>query len=183
MPVVMKPIPSAEYLRTLLRYDPATGKLYWRERGREQFKTIKGWQTFDRFFAGKEAGGVRGREKRVYLKLPEGVFMAHRIAWTMYHGSPPEHVVDHIDGDPSNDRINNLRAVSFAVNGRNRRAPSNNTSGVSGVSWYTRAARWRGNVRMDGKVVWQKFFKTLDEAAVATRAKRLELGFTERHGT
>lgn len=59
---------------------------------------------------------------------------------------PPEnHVVDHIDGNPSNNKIDNLRFVSHAVNSRNRKLPSNNSVGVTGVyvqggvictSWY-----------------------------------------------
>lgn len=62
----------------------------------------------------------------------------HRIIWELFNGSISNHlVIDHIDGDPLNNKINNLRQVTMSVNNRNRKADSRNKSGITGVIFHT----------------------------------------------
>lgn len=66
---------------------------------------------------------IRGKKKRV-----------HRLIWEMLVGPIPDgFVVDHIDGDPKNNTIKNLRVVSCAHNNRNRAISDESLSGMHGV--------------------------------------------------
>ena len=62
----------------------------------------------------------------------------HRVVWEIFNGEIPENMeIDHIDGNPLNNRIDNLRLVSRIVNARNSKMNSRNTSGIAGVSLVT----------------------------------------------
>ena len=62
----------------------------------------------------------------------------HRVIWELFNGEIPENMeIDHIDGNPLNNKINNLRIVSRKTNSRNSRMNSRNTSGIAGVSLTT----------------------------------------------
>lgn len=56
----------------------------------------------------------------------------HRLMFLIYYGYFPE-MVDHIDGDPTNNRKSNLRAATQVQNARNRKINSNNSTGFKGV--------------------------------------------------
>lgn len=92
--------------------------------------------------AGKYIGKVAGKREsrnnqnhRWRVTLPgTGVSLAvHRIVWALHYNLSTDSVVDHIDGDPWNNRIENLRAVDMKTNSRNMKKRSTNTSGVTGV--------------------------------------------------
>jgi hypothetical protein len=109
-------IPSPQYLKVVFRYEPETGKLYRREdRPASHFKGKKGYALFLRDFAGQEAGAKKFHSKNgdplhIYVRVDREHYMAHRIIWTMVYGYIPEdHMVDHKDGNPFNNRLNNLR--------------------------------------------------------------------------
>jgi hypothetical protein len=60
---------------------------------------------------------------------------------------PPEHlVVDHIDGNPLNNRRSNLRLASKAENGRNAKLSRANSTGLKGVTWDRRYKKWRAQI-------------------------------------
>lgn len=65
----------------------------------------------------------------------------HRIIFMMFHGYMPR-IIDHIDGNPSNNKIENLREASHAENMRNSQRPKNNTSGFKGVYLDRRNNHW-----------------------------------------
>ncbi len=59
-------------------------------------------------------------------------YFIHRVIWLMVYGEWPEQV-DHIDGDRSNNRIQNLRKVTPYENSKNRNLSKANKSGFNGV--------------------------------------------------
>lgn len=62
---------------------------------------------------------------------------AHRIIWTIVNGEIPEgQTIDHIDRNQSNNKIENLRMVSHAVNSRNRSQRIDNKTGYTGVNYF-----------------------------------------------
>lgn len=108
----------------------------------------------------------------------------HRVIWEMHNGPIPEGMmVDHIDGDGLNNRLNNLRLVTMTGNGRNARRPSTNSSGLSGVIWVARARKWRAYTRdNDGKQKHVGYFDDAATAKQALNAERSRLGYHLNHG-
>ena len=98
-------------------------------------------------------------------------YFAHRAIWAMHHGPIPDgYVVDHIDGNPLNNRIENLRAVPPAINQRNLiRADHRNKSGLLGVHAKTRGGKTRyyARISINGKSVALGAYATPEEAASA----------------
>ncbi len=79
-----------------------------------------------------------------------------------------DQIVDHVNGDPLDNRRANLRICTQAENGRNRRGPNkNNSSGVRGVHFCKLTGRWRAVIDPAGKRVCLGRFDTLEEAADA----------------
>lgn len=165
--VKLKPLPEQSRLLDLLSYDPATGFLVWK-------KVIGNRRPGGRAFTSKSTsgayqGGFNGKK-----------YAAHRIIWKMMFGSDPFHI-DHIDGDPTNNRLQNLRSVAPQQNMRNRSLPCNSTSGVLGVS--ERAdGKWRASITLQGKTCVLGDFISKAEAAAARKSADKVLGFSEGHG-
>lgn len=78
--------------------------------------------------------------------------------------------VDHINHNRLDNRSINLRSVTKTDNARNKRIYKNNTSGAKGVDYIASTDRWRAFVRYKGKALYQRTFKTSDEAIAARRA-------------
>ena len=128
---------SADYLRSVLNYNPLTGV----------FTRLV--STNSRVKVGDVAGCDNGKGYMVFSVLGR-LYQAHRIAWLYMHGQWPDGNIDHIDGNPSNNAIANLRDVSQSVNMQNQRlAMSHNTSGYLGVS--RNGKRWQAEIQSDGK--------------------------------
>ena len=81
-----------------------------------------------------------GNRKAIRVKIGDNRYLAHRVIWTLIHGYiDPELDIDHIDGNPWNNSIMNLRLVSKSDNQRNRRKMKNNSTGMNGVGLHTTA--------------------------------------------
>lgn len=90
--------------------------------------------------------------------------MAHRVAFAIYHGKWPEKEIDHINGDPTDNRIDNLREASRAENARNYPKPKSNTSGLKGVTWNKASKKWQAAIRINGKSKYLGLFDCAEEA-------------------
>lgn len=177
-----------DMLRQLLRYEPDTGKLYWLERGVEFFKDgnigaeyyAAGWNAR---LAGKEAFTAQARGGYRRGNIFDRPYKAHRVAWALYHGAWPVGEIDHINGDPSDNRIINLRVVSSLENSRNLAIKRNNTSGFCGVSWSKASQKWMAQITVNRKAVYLGLFETWDAAVAARLAANAAYGFSTRHGS
>ena len=144
---------TAEEARQLFSYNPETGDLAWRVRKK----------------------GVKvGRPTRPNAKIAyhrvcvEGqIYLAHRVAWLITYGCWPEGNIDHINGNPGDNRIVNLRECTQSQNMRNTSLSSRNTSGKKGVTWAKRERKWVAYIRYGGKKHRIGGFDTLDEAYAA----------------
>lgn len=145
---------TAERLRQMLDYDPATGVFTWRVKPCRNVR------------AGDSAGAQR---KDGYWRI--GVagekHLAHRLAWLHVHGRWPDEDIDHINGDPGDNRLANLRECSRSQNLANRRRGTNNASGHKGVFWCSTNQKWAARLTFAGKQVHLGLFGSLEDASAA----------------
>ena len=177
-----KQLPPSDLLRKLLRYEPETGKLFWRRRCRSFFTSDTAWKIWNTRYCDTEAlttPDVRGYFRGRLLKEPVA---AHRIAWAMHYGHGPDGEIDHINGNRADNRIDNLRVVTSAENKKNLAMNSRNTSGISGVGWHKATGKWRAYLRVAGKHKQLGLFLSKQDAAQAVALAKAENGFCERHG-
>lgn len=120
-------------------------------------------------------GGAAGWPDKVYVRVMvnNAAYLAHRVIYLMHHGFLPE-FVDHINGDPRDNRIENLRAASRSDNNRNRRTNGNNKAGVKGVHWDAPRKKWKAQISFNGRQRYLGLFDSLEDAAAAVRAVREE---------
>ena len=86
---------------------------------------------------------------------------AHRIAWELYYGTPPKYTIDHINGDRSDNRIENLRDVPIEDNFRNRKKKPKY---LPGVSYFPKCKKYRARITINKKVVCLGLFNTEEDA-------------------
>jgi hypothetical protein len=150
---------TAEILRMLLLYDPATGIFYWRSGGPGRRP--------DRIAGQKTPKGVR-------ITLPgydNFGFLAHRLAWLYMTGEWPKVQVDHKNRKPCENWWENLREATNSQNQANRGMRPHNKSGVTGVLKGKQG--WYAECSIGGVRVLQQWFKT-KKAAVAARQAAVE---------
>lgn len=148
-------MPSIDEIRNTLDYDPLTGLLTWKVR-RGGKATI-----------GRIAGNATKRG-HIHLKLNDISMKGHRVAWAIVHGRWPKKHLDHINGNPADNRIENLRECDDLLNNQNQRqAHSNNKSGYLGVHFAKSSKKFRAQIRFDGKKHLIGEFSTAEEAAEA----------------
>lgn len=137
-------LPPIDVLRAELNYDPLTGEFKWK-RGKQ----------------GRNADlSVSGVPRNGYWRIHVNgkTYPAHRIAFAMFHGRNPVGEIDHIDRDPLNNAITNLREVSRSQNAGNR-----NSWGVS--KHPKRISKpYQARIKIDGKYKHLGVFATEAEA-------------------
>lgn len=181
--------PDPVQLRRLLRYEPETGKLYWRERPASAFAdTGRGgaasacarWNTR---FANQEAFVTEIRGYKVGRVTPWGRLKAHRVIWAMVYGVWPGQI-DHINGVRSDNRLANLRSASPVENARNQKLRRDNKHGCPGVYQRASDGRFVAEIGAGGRRVTRRLgtFNTLALAMSARRKAERELGYHPNHG-
>ena len=151
---------TQDEVKKILNYDPETGLFHWK------IKPCK------RFPAGMQAGSNVDGYIRIHTNGRQ--YGAHRLAWLYIHGVEPEHQIDHINGNPSDNRIVNLRQATALENAQNIRKPQkNNTHGNLGVTYDPKKKLWRARIGFNGIRKYIGKFKTQEQAAQAyLKAKR-----------
>lgn len=107
-----------------------------------------------------------------YLKASVGgkPYRIHRLVFLYHYGYMPSQV-DHIDGNRTNNRIENLRQATSAQNNQNR-TPTG-SSGIKGVRWHKQSKKWVASINVNGKSVHLGSFLTIEEAElVANKARQ-----------
>jgi hypothetical protein len=139
-------------IREKLSYDPDTGifikiNSYFRsQNGRRADR-----QDVDGYF-------------RICLR--RRMYFAHRLAWFFVHGDLPELMIDHINGNPGDNRIQNLRLATNSENMRNR-GGNVGRSLPKGVSFNTAAGRYQSSIGLNNRIHYLGLFDTVDEAFLA----------------
>jgi hypothetical protein len=175
-----KAAPSYELVSSLLSYDPESGKLFWKTRPTSLFPNKRIANAWNSRFSGKEAfftTGAGNLKGRIFGRS----FCAHRVAWLLHYGRWPSELIDHIDGNPENNKIGNLRDVSQSVNMRNMSVRSDSRSGVLGVR-MTRSGTWIARITAEGVNKTLGHFADFDQAVAVRKQAEKALGFNENHG-
>lgn len=150
-------IPPRERVLEALHYNPLTGIFTWKiDRQRVR--------------AGSVAGTVRSNGRR-YVVLDGVTYIGTRLVWFYVHGVWPAEYIDHINRDPSDDRISNLRIATPRQNTWNSRVRKTSGSGVRGVRYdpRNRLNPWRAAIAVNGKRVHLGGFPDLESAEAAFR--------------
>lgn len=152
---------SADRARELLSYDADTGIITRRTSENNSVRI-------------GDVAGSRHPKGYIYVVVAGARHRAHRLAWLISYGCWPTAHIDHINGDPSDNRLVNLREVDNRLNAQNKRHPrAGNTSGLLGVSWQSKAQKWRAQICVDKKVIYLGLFADKHEAhAEYVKAKR-----------
>lgn len=175
-------LPNQKYLASVFEYNAEAGLLVWKRRDRSTFKSDGSFKSWNTRFSGKVAGSQNGQGYR-QVDLDGKVYLAHRIIWTLVNGDIGAEDIDHLNGDRSDNRIENLRVVSRSVNLRNSARIKPSQLGICGVSVHKATGKYRAYVGVNGKQIHLGFFDDLDAAIEAREEANSTYGFTKRHGT
>lgn len=160
-----KVLPTAEYVRSVLSYDPETGLLHWLKSGPSRRKSL---------VAGTDHGNGYWA-----THVQNRLCYNHRLALLLTYGKWPEHEVDHINGIRSDNRLCNLREVSRTWNMQNRLIPKkHNASKVLGA--HKHGSGYVSRITVNRKQNYLGYFKTAEEAhsAYLEAKRRLHPGCT-----
>lgn len=153
-------------LKRLLDYDPDTGLFRW--------KTSLSY----RGTVGRIAGNKHDKHGRTRISIANRQYFAHRLAWMWMTGEFPTNDVDHINGNPSDNRWNNLRVATRSENLCNRLTKSS-SGGFRGVYWKPRDRRWIAKIQIGGRQIYLGSFDDPQKANEAYKeaAKKLHGDF------
>ena len=123
-----------------------------------------------------KAGSSPGHINHGYLRIRfrGKTVEAHRLAWLLVHGAWPPEMIDHINGNRSDNRISNLRLADYRLNMENqRRARSDNRLGVLGVRVCGK--KYEARIWVNGSPKTLGVFETIETASEAYVAAKRKL--------
>jgi len=144
-----------------LRYED--GKLFWTK------------QPADCIKIGDEAGTLSTLKGRIQIRFRNKLYYAHRIIWLLIKGEQPPKLIDHINNNTCDNRIENLREASYSENQYNVLKRKDNKSGVKGVFWCKRSKKWSARIKKNRKRIHVGYFTSLEDAEQAVKKARQEL--------
>lgn len=124
--------------------------------------------------------GLRAEKKhhRGYLSLYANgrKYYAHRVAYVLHYGSlAADAILDHVNGDRADNRIANLRQVSFSQNNHNRSPGKRSKTGVRGVHFHAARRKYRAKISVAKKLYTLGDFDSLADAAAAYNEAAIRL--------
>ena len=147
---------TQEFLSELFEYKD--NQLYWKvDRIANRLK-------------GKPAGCLDGRGY-LQTKIKNVLYKNHRLIFMMQHGYVPG-IIDHVDGNPLNNKIANLRPATISQNAMNAKVYCTNKSGVQNVSWHKKAKKWEVKLQIKGKRIHFGAFDDIELAVAVAKAIR-----------
>ena len=152
---------TQERLKELLDYDSNTGVFRWRVRNKSNRRT--------------DIAGCRARSEHWCINIDGRNYRAHQLAWLYMKGEWGRPLIDHRDGNPLNNRWDNLRLASHANNAANRARLRTNRSGFKGVCFDSRRGKWMAQITKGGRRYMIGRFATPEDAHAAYVAKAREL--------
>ena len=140
-------------LLELLEYNPDSGIFTW--------KSARGPHA-----KGSAAGNIQSNGY-CQIRIDYKLFLSHRLAWFYCFTEWPEYLIDHIDGNPSNNKLDNLREATQSQNMQNTGLLRTNSSGFRGVSYVKSRNKYEAYISIDNKKKNLGHFNTAEEASIA----------------
>lgn len=147
---------TQECLNELFEY--RNGDLYWKITCASRIKD------------GKKAGTLSSRGY-TNIVINGRSYKLHRLIFLMHKGFLPN-CIDHIDGNPANNLIENLREATYAQNQLNARTRINSKSKIKCVSWEAKTNKWRVRMMVNGVCKYFGEYKDIDYAKFVADAMR-----------
>ena len=147
---------TKEYLQSIFTYKE--GNLYWKVKHNTKM------------IVGSKAGAISSNN-RTSVQINNKSYLLHRLIY-LYHNDALPQYIDHIDGDPQNNNIQNLRPATKIQNAYNSKLASTNKSGVKGV--HKKGNKWYVACRVNKKVYFLGYFVDLDLAKKTIEDFRLK---------
>lgn len=144
-----------EYLLSLLTYDENTGSFIW-----------KGLSGSKSYLNGRVAGG-RHNCGYIEIGIKGKCYLAHRLAWFYVNKQWPDGNLDHIDRNPRNNKISNLRIATQSQNCANQKSKRKNSLFPKGVGFRKDIQKWRARIMVNRKEITLGVFETMHEAKAA----------------
>lgn len=181
----MKELLKPQQLRDLITYDSGTGKIYWKERDATYFVKKAAMYSWNTKYAGVEAGSIftkkHSGKSYVQVTIFDRGYLAHQVVFAIIHDRWPSQI-DHINGDGTDNRSENIREVESKTNSRNRRRSSMNTSGIVGVGWSRQRSRWCASISGAKGVEFLGRYKSKFEACCVRKSAENKNNYHVNHG-
>lgn len=157
-------------LKKLFIYNPDTGDLIYRK--------FPLHRKTEPFIIDRKAGKPDSKGYK-HISIKGKTYSVHRLIWHIYYGKKPNKDIDHINRNPSDNRIINLRLVTRQQNCLNRRMNKNNTSGVTGVTWNKQINKWQAQITVSKKTILLGTFLNFEDSVKARKAAEDFAGITK----
>jgi hypothetical protein len=149
---------TQERLKEVMRYEPETGHWFW-------VKPPK----YNNNLVGKKTG-TKDVDGRIRVRVDKKTYRSYRLAWLYMTGEWPKNDIDHIDGNPGNDKWANLRDISRGENVRNQKS--------KGYRWNSERQKWECRYMLNYKTIFVGRFETEQEAKTAYEKAIKEAGLS-----
>jgi len=162
---------TQKYLREAFTY--IDGELYWNERPISHFENA--W--FMRVFNSRQAGKLAGHKSKdgyTKIKVQEKIYRMHRLVFTYHFGYEPT-VIDHIDGNQRNNRIENLRECTTRQNSWNLKKKHGSVCKSGHRNVYVKAGKYQVSIGKDTKTYYFGTFERLEDAVDMAKQMRQTL--------
>jgi hypothetical protein len=148
-------------IKRCIAYNPETGALYW----------VDKYSKYSPVVIGREIGTPN--KSGLHFTFMDKDLLNHRVAWFLYYGSWPESFIDHKDGDPRNNQIDNLRLANWLQNAANRKPSKSGSSRYLGVCFAKDTGKWQASIGTTRKYLGQ--YALEDDAAMVYNVAAKEL--------
>jgi hypothetical protein len=161
---------TQQELHDVLEYNKDTGNFVWKVT--VNYNSIKG-----------SIAGTSDNLGYIAIKIKGKRYLAHRLVWIYVYGTLPNSVLDHVNGIPYDNRLDNLRLATASENCRNCKTRIDNTTGIKNVGWSKAYEKYVVRVKINNKSKHIGYFENIEDAnKAAIEAREKYHGEFANHG-
>ncbi len=164
---------DVEELNKHLSYNPLTGECY-----RIGYRDCHGNLVPCNYLI--EGTTRKGKYGYIRVSISGKRYVLHKLVYFIETGEWPN-VIDHIDGNCQNNKLENLRATDRLGNMRNLKLRVDNPSGYIGVAM--KYGKYYAHAQRNGERLFAGYFDTIEEAIEARKQMSITYEFHANHGS